>query len=68
MAVNNEFGEDLVTSSSDKGGKLKNKNYQGRFGQQTGSIICSKRWQQKTEQVDTLPAQRKCPMCSSDIA
>lgn len=30
--MNNEFGEDLVTFSSDKGGKPKNRDYQGRFG------------------------------------
>ena len=35
--VNNEFGEDLVTFSSDKGKKPKNRDYQGRFGQRTGS-------------------------------
>ena len=40
--VNNEFGEDLVTFSSDKGGKPKNRDYQGRFGQQTGSSFAAR--------------------------
>jgi hypothetical protein len=32
--VNNEFGEDLAIFSSDKGGNPKNRDSQGKFGQQ----------------------------------
>ena len=66
MLVNNEFGEDLVTFSSDKGGKPKNRDYQGRFGQRTGSSFAARVSNKKREQDDTLPTQRKCPMCSSE--
>ena len=64
--VNNEFGEDLVTFSSDKGGKPKNRDYQRRFGQRTGSSFAARDGSKKREQDDTLPTQRKCPMCSSE--
>ena len=64
--VNNELGEDLVTFSSDKGGKSKNRDYQGRFGQRTGSSFAAIDSNKKREQDDTLPTQRKCPMCSSE--
>ena len=64
--MNNEFGVHLVTSLSDKGGKPKNRDYQGRFGQPTGSSFPARDGNKKREQDDTQPAQRKCPMCSSE--
>jgi hypothetical protein len=64
--VNNEFGEDLAIFSSDKGGNPKNRDSQGKFGQRTGSSFAARDSNKIKEQDDTLPTQRKCPMCSSE--
>ena len=54
--MNNEFGEDLVTFSSDKDRNLKNRDYQGRFGQRTGSSFAA-RDSNKKKGSRTIPYQ-----------